>query len=98
MENINKIVKHTNMLVLILILKYGVIGINGVRVERGSSFGRAPILEKFAWKIMDYAYPSRADRQEAIHTGDFHPENVLPVGIEIWRNKLFVTTPRWKQG
>jgi len=61
-------------------------------------FGRAPLLEKFIWKKMDFAYPDERSRQLAIASGEYVPENSLPVGIEIWRNKLFVTIPRWRDG
>ena len=64
----------------------------------GSQFGQAPILERFSWKVLDWAYPDEASRQAAIASGDYIPENGLPVGIEVWRNKLFVTVPRWKDG
>lgn len=64
----------------------------------GSSYGRAPLLERYAWKAMDYAYPDEMSRQLAMMKGDFVPENSLPVGMEIWRNKLFVTVPRWRNG
>lgn len=63
-----------------------------------SHFGNAPLLERYAWKILDWAYPDDASRQRAIANGEFVPENALPVGIEIWKNKLFVTVPRWRNG
>ncbi|KAL2734000.1 protein yellow [Vespula squamosa] len=63
-----------------------------------SHFGRAPLLERYSWKILDFAYPDEASRKLALSMGEFIPENALPVGIEIWRNKLFVTVPRWRNG
>ncbi|CAD6208790.1 GSCOCG00003598001-RA-CDS [Cotesia congregata] len=64
----------------------------------GNHFGRAPILERFSWQVLDWAYPDPITRAAAIQSGDYMPENGLPVGIEIWKNKLFVTVPRWKDG
>ncbi|OXU27142.1 hypothetical protein TSAR_003267 [Trichomalopsis sarcophagae] len=64
----------------------------------GTRFGSAPLLERFAWRILDWNYPNEVSRQQAIASGDFQPENALPVGIEIWRDKLFVSVPRWKNG
>ncbi|KAH8406403.1 hypothetical protein KR222_000114, partial [Zaprionus bogoriensis] len=29
---------------------------------------------------------------------DFIPKNNLPLGIDVYRNRLFITTPRWKDG
>ncbi|CAG9854415.1 unnamed protein product [Phyllotreta striolata] len=56
------------------------------------------LQEFFEWKIMDFDFPSERDRAMAIFRGKYKPENSLPVGIEIWRDKLFVTVPRWKEG
>jgi len=56
------------------------------------------LTQRFAWRAMDYAFPSEAARMQAILTGTYVPENNLPVGIEIWRNKLFVSVPRWSSG
>jgi hypothetical protein len=52
----------------------------------------------FQWRALDFEYPSEEIRQYAKFTKDFVPENNLPVGIEVWRNKLFVTVPRWEDG
>lgn len=54
--------------------------------------------EHFQWKSLDYAFPSDELRQEALKQRNFIPENNLPVGIEIWRDKVFVTVPRWREG
>lgn len=37
-------------------------------------------------------------RQEAIQSGSFKPENSLPLGLEVWKNRIFVTFPMWKAG
>lgn len=80
---------------IFLLLRTG--NVDGIQVW-GMQFGRAPLLEKFTWKKMDFAYPDERSRQLAIARGEYVPENSLPVGIEIWRNKLFVTIPRWRDG
>jgi len=71
--------------------------INGIQ-EWDTQYAYAPLLERFTWKTMDFAYPNERTRQLAIASGEYIPENSLPVGIEIWRNKLFVTIPRWRDG
>lgn len=71
--------------------------IDGIQIW-GMQAGRAPLLKKFVWKTLDFAYPDQRSRELAIRNGEFVPENSLPVGIEIWRNKLFVTVPRWRDG
>lgn len=42
--------------------------------------------------------PTVVDRQRAILSGDFVPINAVPLGVDRWRNRLFVTMPRWKNG
>ncbi|KAG7207330.1 hypothetical protein KM043_008997 [Ampulex compressa] len=61
-------------------------------------FGQAPLVERYFWNMIDYSYPDKMSRQVAMMNGDFVPENCLPVGIEVWRNKLFVSVPRWRTG
>lgn len=52
----------------------------------------------YQWKEMDFEYQSSSDRQRAIETKAFIPENVMPVGLEVYQNRLFITLPRWKTG
>ncbi|CAG9792104.1 unnamed protein product [Diatraea saccharalis] len=54
--------------------------------------------EMFSWNALDWNYPDEYSRQHAISAGALIPENALPVGIERWRNKLFVSVPRWRPG
>lgn len=56
------------------------------------------LKEVFSWKQVDFDFPDENARQDAISSGDFVPENNLPLGVEAWKNKLFVTCPRWKGG
>ncbi|XP_063532375.1 protein yellow-like [Cydia strobilella] len=53
---------------------------------------------RFAWKQVDYAWDSPADRENAIKTGQFVQEHNLILGLARWKNKLFITVPRWKNG
>lgn len=50
--------------------------------------------ELFAWKQIDYTWPSEQERSEAIQKGTYIQLNNLPLGLERWQNKLFVTVPR----
>lgn len=56
------------------------------------------LQEQYKWKVLDYAFPSENEKIDALRSGRFIPENNLPVGIEVWKDKLFVTVPRWKPG
>lgn len=53
---------------------------------------------KFAWKEVDYTWNTPADREAAISDKSFIPEHNLPLGLARWKNKLFITVPRWKNG
>ncbi|VEN35137.1 unnamed protein product [Callosobruchus maculatus] len=52
----------------------------------------------YHWSQLDFAYLSSDDRERAIRHGDFIPENNLPLGLEVWRDRLFVTMPKWRTG
>ena len=60
--------------------------------------GVSKLEERFAWNVLDYAYPDQAAKEHALLTGEFIPGNGIPVGVEVWRDKLFVTVPRWRKG
>lgn len=56
------------------------------------------LQERYSWNQMDFAFPSQTIKDQAIASGDYIPTNALPVGVEHWGNKLFVTVPRWRDG
>ncbi|XP_067621168.1 protein yellow [Eurosta solidaginis] len=58
----------------------------------------AKLAEKFSWKQLEFEWPSEEAEKEAISSGRYVPENNLPLGLERWNNRLFVTVPRWKSG
>lgn len=63
-------------------------------------FGQATykLQERFNWKQLDFAFPNENLKQQALASGDYIPQNALPVGVEHWQNRLFVTVPRWRDG
>ncbi|XP_076761628.1 dopaminechrome tautomerase-like isoform X2 [Xylocopa sonorina] len=52
----------------------------------------------YAWPTIDYDYDSIEARDSAIFNGDFIAENNLPLGLEVWKDKVFITLPKWKAG
>lgn len=40
----------------------------------------------YEWNILDYAFDSPEQRSQMIMSGDFVPENNLPLGIDRWKN------------
>lgn len=54
--------------------------------------------EKYAWQQLEYAWPSEVVKQQAIQSGAYKIEDNLPLGLDVWKDKLFITVPRWKSG
>jgi len=50
------------------------------------------------WKFLDFEYPSFTLRRLAIKRKTLIPENNLPLGVDFFSTKIFITTPRWKDG
>lgn len=68
-------------------------------------FAHAPMVEAndnlriaYEWKEMDFKYANGDERWNAIERFEFKPENVIPFGIEVYKSRLFVTLPRWREG
>lgn len=54
--------------------------------------------EAVSWSLIDIQYPSAADRAAAIQNKAFIPENNLPLGVHAFKNRIFVSLPKWKDG
>ncbi|XP_035775758.1 protein yellow-like [Anopheles albimanus] len=52
----------------------------------------------YQWNEIDFEFSSDTEREEALASGRYIPENVIPVGLEVYKKRLFLTLPRWKQG
>lgn len=55
-------------------------------------------IQVFAWPTLDYEFNSIEERDEAIFQADYIAENNLPLGLEVWRDKVFISVPKWKEG
>lgn len=64
----------------------------------GTIHGAYKLEERYSWNQVDFVFPSQAMKDIAISSGDYIPQNALPVGIEHYGNRLFVTVPRWRDG
>lgn len=64
----------------------------------GAVSGTSKLQERYSWRQLDFVFPNQQLKQQALASGDYVPTNGLPVGIERWENKLFVSVPRWKDG
>ncbi|XP_029671217.1 protein yellow-like [Formica exsecta] len=58
-----------------------------------------PAMElMYAWSTIDFEFDSTEARDNAIFDGDYIAENNLPLGLDVWRDKVFITLPKWKTG
>lgn len=67
------------------------------RRPAASSFA-STFEEVIQWKQIDLEYPTKKARDAAIKSGRFIAENNLPLGLQVFRSKIFVTLPKWKEG
>lgn len=56
------------------------------------------LKEQFAWSDVEFNWPSLTDKQFAIQSGTYIPKNNVILGVERWKDFLFVTVPRWRFG
>lgn len=54
--------------------------------------------ETFSWKQLDFEWPNDFYKSEAEKHGSYIAENNNMHGISIWKNKLFITIPRYRPG
>lgn len=70
---------------LIFILFLKIIFANAIKLE---------LDETYKWKELAFAWPSERVKQEAIVSGKYIERNNLMLGLDVWRDKLFITVPR----
>lgn len=57
-----------------------------------------PFKTVFSWKQVDYNFPNESMRNDYKTSGDYIQEHNVPLGLNVWGDKLFITVPRWKKG
>lgn len=57
-----------------------------------------PFQPLFSWKQVDWNFPNDSMRESYKTAGDFIPSSNVPLGVNVWQDKLFITVPRWKKG
>jgi len=55
---------------------------------------QAKLEEKFSWKQLAFDWTTPEAEAEAKSNGHYIEENNLPLGVERWQNRIFVTVPR----
>ncbi|KAK0180094.1 hypothetical protein PV327_005771 [Microctonus hyperodae] len=57
-----------------------------------------PFNTLFSWKQIDYNFLNDSMRKAYIESGDYVQDTAVPLGLNVWGDKLFITVPRWKKG
>lgn len=52
----------------------------------------------FEWKSVDYDFASDDERKAAMQSGEFNASNNIPLGLEVYKDRIFITVPRWSTG
>lgn len=49
----------------------------------------------YEWKQIEFQYRNAIDRDNSLN---HDKNNVIPVGLEVYKSRLFITLPRWREG
>lgn len=52
----------------------------------------------YSWNQVEFKFPNDSVRNKYMASGDYIPENNMPLGLAVWKDRMFVTMPRWKKG
>lgn len=78
--------------------KGGILPLLLVALLASPSWAAYKLQERYSWNQLDFAFPNSRLKEQALASGDYIPQNGLPVGVEHFGNRLFVTVPRWRDG
>ena len=59
---------------------------------------RGPEKVEYQWKYLNFTWPSAQTHDEALANGDYIIKNNVMAGIKVWKDRLYLTIPRWKFG
>ncbi|XP_034948272.1 protein yellow [Chelonus insularis] len=57
-----------------------------------------PFETVFSWKQVAYNFPNDSVLNAYKASDDYIEGNNVPLGMNVWGDKLFITVPRWKKG
>ncbi|XP_050461515.1 protein yellow-like [Cataglyphis hispanica] len=52
----------------------------------------------FEWKSIDFHWQSDEERKHALVRGEYIPANNFLTTVKFWKDKMYLTLPRWKDG
>ncbi|XP_067622900.1 protein yellow [Eurosta solidaginis] len=83
---------------LVMFLKLGVLWAYAILVFATSVHCKDNLHVVYEWKEMDFKYDNAEARWNAIENHDFRPDNVIPFGLEVYRSRMYIALPRWRDG
>lgn len=54
--------------------------------------------ERYSWRYLDFQFPDDRTRQSLLNSREYVPSANVPLGTEIWRDRFFISVPRWLPG
>lgn len=48
----------------------------------------------YEWKQIEFQYKNAISQNSTL----YNKNNVIPVGLEVYKSRLFITLPRWREG
>ncbi|XP_049948363.1 protein yellow-like [Schistocerca serialis cubense] len=57
-----------------------------------------PLRTLYQWRQIDFEFPSELARQQMAASGRYVRRNALPLGLDVYGDRIFVSVPRWKDG
>ncbi|KAJ1526935.1 hypothetical protein ONE63_008483 [Megalurothrips usitatus] len=70
-------------------------GANGIPGYSGGNDLFRPVYE---WFKIDYAWPDENLKSAALRSSQYIPDNNALAGVKVWRDRMFLSVPRWKEG
>lgn len=61
-------------------------------------YGWSPLQIIHKWSQLEFDFPNVIAREEAIKNGDFKPKSIIPIDVDVYKDKVFVTIPRFQSG
>ncbi|XP_023723318.1 protein yellow [Cryptotermes secundus] len=52
----------------------------------------------YEWNKLDFTWPDDSFKARFLDSSQFIPENTTISGVKVWRDRLYVTLPRWRRG
>lgn len=68
------------------------------KFNKNGRYDNTGFKDRFTWGQIDLEYPDQKSKDMALSSGAFVPINNLPLGLEVWEDKMFLSLPQWKPG